>query len=183
MPQGPSAIQPGDELIVSGPIGRHGVAILAAREQLGFHPPPASDCGTLINAVQALMSAGIPVRAMRDATRGGLAAVLHEWAATCGHTLEIDEARVPVTDDVRGVCELLGLDPIFMACEGTMAVAVPPGTGSVVLRTLRACAETEQAAIIGRVSERNLTSVAIQRLFGRLQALEDPAGVHLPRIC
>jgi hydrogenase expression/formation protein HypE len=159
------------------------VAILAAREQLGFDPAPASDCGPLTTAAQSLISAGVPVRAMRDATRGGLAAVLHEWAAACGHTLEIDEARIPVTDDVRGVCELLGLDPIFMACEGTMAVAVAPGSGSAAIRALQACPEADRAAIIGRVAERSSAPVTIQRLLGRLQPLDDPAGVLLPRIC
>jgi hydrogenase expression/formation protein HypE len=183
IPPGPSAIREGDELVISGPIGRHGIAILAAREQLGFDPPPLSDCGPLIAAAQSLASAGIPVRAMRDATRGGLAAVLHEWAAASGCTLEIDEARVPVTDDVRGVCELLGLDPMFMACEGTMAVAVAPGAGLAAVDALRACQETSQSAVIGRAATRSLAPVTIQRLFGRLQPLDDPAGVLLPRIC
>ena len=183
IPPGPCAIRADDELIISGPIGRHGIAILSAREKLGFDPPPMSDCGPLIDAAQALLSAKIPVRAMRDATRGGLAAVLHEWAAACDLTLEINDAHIPVTDDVRGACELLGLDPIFIACEGTMVIAVASGFGSAAVETLRAYPETKQAEIIGRATERSLAPVTIQRLFGRLQPLQDPVGVLLPRIC
>jgi hydrogenase expression/formation protein HypE len=182
-PPGPSAIQPTDELIVSGPIGRHGIAVLSAREDLGFDPPPITDCGSLLGAVNALRSANIPVRAMRDATRGGLAAVLHEWAAACGCSLEVDEAQIPVTDDVRGPCELLGLDPLFVACEGTMAVAVAAGFGEAAVEALRGVPEASHAAVIGRCVRSNGASVAIRRLLGRLQPLDDPAGRLLPRIC
>jgi hydrogenase expression/formation protein HypE len=182
-PAGPHALSPGDEIVISGPIGRHGVAILAAREQLGFEPPPVSDCGSLFEATEALRCAHIPVKAMRDATRGGLGAVLHEWAATSGCTLELDEAATPVTQEVRGACELLGLDPIFIACEGTMAVAVAAGNGEAAAHALRNCVNFEQAAVIGRVAARSTFPVTVQRLFGKRQPLDDPAGRLMPRIC
>lgn len=182
-PPGPNAIQPTDELIVSGPIGRHGIAVLSARENLGFDPAPVSDCGPLWNAIEALRSANIPLRAMRDATRGGLAAVLHEWAVACGYAFEVDEAKIPVTDDVRGPCELLGLDPLFVACEGTMAVAVPAGCGEAAVEALRCVPEASHAAVIGRCVPSNGAGVAVRRLLGRSQPLDDPAGRLLPRIC
>lgn len=183
VPPGPAAIQPSDELVISGPIACHGIAILSAREQLGFEPPPTSDCGPLTSAVDALRAAAIPIRAMRDATRGGLAAVLHEWAAAAGCTLEIREASIPLTDQVRGACELLGLDPLFIACEGAMAVAVPAGYGAAAAAALRQSALGQQAAVIGRVSPRGLAPVVIERLPGRRQPLDEPAGMLLPRIC
>lgn len=182
-PPGPATIQPGDEIVISGPIGCHGIAVLAAREELGFDPAPASDCAALIEPVAALRTANIPLRAMRDATRGGLAAVLHEWAAASGCTLEIAEGDCPVTHEVRGACELLGLDPLFVACEGTMAVVVPFGFGEAAVGVLRSCRGTERAAMIGRVTQRGITPVTVQRLVGRRQPLEEPAGMLLPRIC
>lgn len=182
-PAGPRTLSLGDEILISGPIGRHGIAILAAREQLGFEPPPRSDCGSLVEAAQALRDAQIPVKAMRDATRGGLGAVLHEWAAASGNTLELDEAAIPVTQDVRGACELLGLDPLFIACEGTMTVAVGPGWGEAAAIALRDCHISQQAAVIGRVAAKSIFPVTVQRLVGKQQPLEDPAGRLMPRIC
>jgi hydrogenase expression/formation protein HypE len=182
-PPGPAAIVPGDELIVSGPIGRHGIAVLAAREQLGLDPPPVSDCANLFPSVQALRVAHVPLRAMRDATRGGVAAVLHEWAATCGATLEIVESHVPVSSDVRGACELLGLDPLTIACEGTMVLAVPAGSGPAAIAALQCLPESSQAAVIGRATEFSGLPVGIRRLMGRLQPLDAPSGLLLPRIC
>lgn len=182
-PPGPQALLSGDELLVSGPIGRHGVSVLAARDDLGFDPPPQSDCGSLFDAVQVLRASGIPCRALRDATRGGVAAVLHEWAAASRLTLEIDEARLPVTDDVRGVCELLGLDPLFVACEGTMVIAVEPGNSEPALTALRKLPESANSAIIGRVVPAAAAPVVVRRTLGRFQPLDEPAGAPLPRIC
>jgi hydrogenase expression/formation protein HypE len=173
-PPGPTALEVGDALLVSGPIGRHGMAVMCARENLGFEPPPTSDCAPLYESVAALRAAQVPVRAVRDATRGGVAAVLHEWAASCGLTLAIDEARVPVDDDVRGVCELLGLDPIHVANEGTMVIAVPAADVEAALAALRAVPVSAAAALIGHVEKRG---------WGRKIPLDEPAGAPLPRIC
>jgi len=183
VPPGPASLEPGDELIVSGPVGRHGIAILAARENLGFVPPPESDCAPLHAAVEALRRAGIPLRCLRDATRGGVTTVLHEWAGACGKTLGIDEASIPVTADVRGACELLGLDPLNMANEGTMILAVPPGWSSKAIQALQSVAETRNAARIGEVRNRAIIPVTIRRSLGVEQPLDEPTGSPLPRIC
>jgi hydrogenase expression/formation protein HypE len=183
IPPGPQAIAVGDVLLVSGPIGRHGIAVLAARDQFGFEPPPQSDCGPLIESVEALRTHGIACRALRDATRGGVASVLHEWAAACDLTFEIDERRLPVTDDVRGACELLGLDPLFVACEGTMLIAVESELADRALGALGNRPESAGAAVIGRVCPGGLAPVVVRRMLGRLQPLDEPAGAPLPRIC
>jgi hydrogenase expression/formation protein HypE len=182
-PAGPQALAVGDELLVSGPIGRHGIAVLSARNALGFEPPPESDCGPLLAVVDALRKAGVNCRALRDATRGGVAAVLHEWAAACRLTMQIDEAQLPVNDNTRGACELLGLDPLFVACEGTMVFAVPPGSAESALAAMRLLPESSGAAVIGHVTSLSPAPVVVRRLLGRLQPLDEPAGAPLPRIC
>jgi hydrogenase expression/formation protein HypE len=120
---------------------------------------------------------------MRDATRGGLGAVLYEWAAATGCTLAIEDSQIPVTDDLRGACELLGLDPLHVACEGTMAIAVPLGCGDAAAAALRTCPDSPAAAVIGQAVVRTIAPVTVRRLLGRLQPLDDPAGRLLPRIC
>lgn len=180
---GPTGLQPGDALIVSGPIGCHGMAVMAGREGLEFDPPPTSDSAPLIDAVDALRDAAIPLRASRDATRGGLGAVLHEWAEASGLTLAVDESRVPVTPAVRGVCEVLGLDPIHVANEGTMVVAVPAGAADATIDALRAVPETAQAVRIGVVEARGPAPVVVRRSLGQAVPLDEPLGSPLPRIC
>lgn len=182
-PPGAAAILPGDALLVSGPIGRHGVAVLVARESLLVPPWPHSDCGELYSAVAALRKAGVPTRAMRDATRGGVAAVLHEWSHASGHTLTVDEAAIPLTSEVRGVCELLGLDPLHVANEGTMVVAVPADAADAAVTALRSTAAGALARAIGLVQPRGLAPVTVRRALGREQPLDEPLGAPLPRIC
>jgi hydrogenase expression/formation protein HypE len=180
---GPAALQPGDQLIVSGPIGCHGLAVLSARERLEFDPPPQSDSAPLFPAVERLHMAGVAVRALRDATRGGVTAVLHEWAAASQATLVVDADRLPVDPVVRGVSELLGLDPLRVACEGTMVVAVASDQVDAALAALRQVPVGHQACRIGEVSARRASPVALRRLWGQLVALDEPAGAPLPRIC
>jgi hydrogenase expression/formation protein HypE len=182
-PPGAAAIQADDELIISGPIGQHGVAVMAVRDELGLEPTPQSDCAALVEAVAALRAADIPVRAMRDATRGGLAAVLHEWAEDCQLTLSVDEPSLPVSPEVRGTCELLGIEPIHMANEGTMLVAVQRGWGVAAVEALRRVPVASQATMIGRADERRLAPVLVRRDNGREFPLDEPAGAILPRIC
>ena len=183
VPAGPAALEIGDELLVTGNVGQHGVAILACRENLGFEPPPPSDCASLWPAAQALRDVSIPVRAMRDATRGGVGAVLHEWASACGHTLAIESSAIPVSPEARGICELLGLDPLFLANEGMMVVAVPSGTAEPALTALHRCPQYESAQRIGAVRARGFSPVVIRRGLGNEQALDEPIGAALPRIC
>lgn len=183
-PVGGVTIVAGDELVVTGPIGRHGIAILCAREELQLEPPPRSDCGSLLAAANRLRDAlGNRLRAMRDATRGGVAAVLHEWSEACGLTLSIRESDLPVSGDVRGACELLGLDPLHVANEGTMLVAVAKGAGRQAVELLRDLPGCEQASLIGKVTSRQSSPVTVERMLGILQPLDEPLGAPLPRIC
>lgn len=182
-PPGPSSLEAGDELIVTGPLGRHGIAILASRENLGFEPPPHSDCAPLTPAVSILREAQYPIRAMRDATRGGVAAVLHEWAAQVPVTMQIDETLLPITAEVRGVCELLGLDPLHIANEGVMVIAVPTGWGQRAVSLLHTLEVAAQAAVIGQVIPQRIAPVVVRRALGKDQPLDEPSGSPLPRIC
>jgi hydrogenase expression/formation protein HypE len=181
-PPGPAYLRAGDELLVTGPIGQHGVAVLAAREELGFEPPPHSDCALLYDAVAALRESAAPVRAMRDATRGGVTAVLHEWARASQVTIAVNEAQVPVSASVRAVCELLGLDPMCVANEGTMVVAVAQGAGEKAAAALKR-AGYSQAAVIGLVEPKRIVPVVIRGMLGRDRPLDEPLGAPLPRIC
>jgi hydrogenase expression/formation protein HypE len=183
IPPGPEQIQPGDQLVVSGPIGRHGLAILAARENLGFDPAPQSDCAPVTGLFRALRGAGVTFRAARDATRGGVAAVCHEWARDSRTTLCLQESQIPVSDEVRGATELLGLDPLFLANEGTVVFAVEPGHVAEMLRVLRAIDLGRQATVIGDVRPRQSVPVVVAGRLGRERVLEEPAGAPLPRIC
>jgi hydrogenase expression/formation protein HypE len=181
---GPQHLQVGDAILVTGPIGRHGIAILCAREELAFEPPPESDCGSLLQATAQLRSRlGEHLRCMRDATRGGVAAVLHEWAEASELSIRVNEQTVPVSPVVRGACELLGLNPLHIANEGTMVVAVAPHAVQTALEVLAELPETAQSAVIGVVERKGFTAVSINSLLGTVQALDDPLGAPLPRIC
>ena len=182
-PVGPQALELGDEILVTGPIGRHGLAVMVSRNELQFDPVPASDCASLASPCQALLQSKARVVAMRDATRGGVAAVLHEWAHDCGLTLSIDESQVPVTVDVRAACEVLGLDPINAANEGTMLVAVRRGHAATAVAALQAFEQTAGAVRIGEVGARDIAPVTITRALGRQTPLDEPLGAPLPRIC
>ncbi len=180
---GVAAFAPGDALLVTGPLARHGMAVLAAREQLDFSPPIHSDAGSLWPAVEALLAMQVTPRAMRDATRGGVAAVLHEWAEPSGKSLLIEEAALPIGDDVRGACELLGIDPLFVACEGTMVVAVSESDVPRALAALRATPISAGAKVIGQVVPRTAAPVFVRGLMGQVRVLDEPSGALLPRIC
>lgn len=180
---GPASLQSGDSLLVSGPLGRHGVAVLSAREQLDFDPPPQSDSAPLFPAVARLQSAGIGVKALRDATRGGLSAVLHEWSECCGRSMQIEADLLPVTPEVRGVGELLGLDPLHIACEGTMVIAVESSEADRALAVLQQVAVGRSAARVGTVTDSQIAPVVIRRAMGQIVPLDEPWGSPLPRIC
>ncbi len=183
-PAGPASIRCGDALIVSGPIGSHGLSVLAAREELFLEPPLQSDSAPLHGAVAELLSAASDsVRAVRDATRGGLSAVLHEWSAECGLTMALRESQIPISQEVRGACELLGIDPLYSANEGTMVVAVDSLAVEECLAALRSVPETCEAACIGVVVESGTAPVTIERLLGTRQPVDEPTGSQLPRIC
>jgi len=176
-------VRPGDVILASGDIGRHGIAVLAAREEVGLQTDLVSDLRLLWPAVAALLAAGIAPHWMRDATRGGLATVLVELAAETGLALRIDEAAVPVTGAVQAACELFGFDPLYVANEGCMAVVVPPTQAEAALLVLRALPGHEAAAAIGTVAASGLAPVIARGPAGGERVLRLLSGEQLPRIC
>lgn len=181
----PSAhnLQVGDAIIVSRDIGRHGAVILAARESLNLQSDLESDCTILWPAVKALVEAGIECHALRDATRGGLAALLNEWAETSQVCLEIEEGKIPLCEPVQGLCELLGFDAYDFANEGTFAISLPAEQVAIALEVLQQFEFCANAAEIGRVSDFQPGLVVLQTPWGSQRVLELPKGELLPRIC
>jgi hydrogenase expression/formation protein HypE len=177
-------IRPGDGLIISGPIARHGLAVLAARESIGLSPSPRSDLAPLHRvAAELLRTLGADLRTMRDATRGGVAAVLHEWAEESGYAMWVDEGCLPILPESRGVCELLGLDPLFIANEGTFVAAIAPHRVDQALDILQSHLAIGCPASTGCVRHRELSPVLISRGLGADQPLDEPLMAMLPRIC
>ncbi|WP_018871661.1 hydrogenase expression/formation protein HypE [Thioalkalivibrio sp. ALJ16] len=178
----PDAIRPGDMLLASGDLGRHGVAILAAREGLGLNPPIPSDSAPVAGAVAELLAADVPVHALRDPTRGGAVAALQELADASGFRLVLDDAAIPVREDVRGACEILGLDPLHSASEGRFLAAVPEPAAERALSVLRSRPETAGAVAIGQ-AEAGEPAVIRRLATGVERRVILPAGEQLPRIC
>lgn len=178
-----AACRPGDALLVSGPLGQHGAAILAARGDLALETTIESDCAPLHGLVSALLEQVPGTRFVRDPTRGGLAAVLNEAAAASKVGIELSETAVPVHDAVRGLCEILGLDPLYLANEGRMVVVVPGETGQAALAVLRAHPLGRDAALIGRCVADRPGRVVMDTGFGGRRIVDMPTGEQLPRIC
>lgn len=178
-----NALQEGDVIIVSGDVGRHGAAILMEREGLGISGDLKSDCATLWPAVQALIDADISISAMRDATRGGLSAVLNEWAAQSNVCLEIEEKSIPVDEAVQGICELFGFEAFDFANEGTFILAVSKEDASKAIEVLQTLDITRHAAVIGTVSMKKQGKVILHSAYGSSRYLDLPKGELLPRIC
>jgi hydrogenase expression/formation protein HypE len=179
----PASVQPGDAVLVSGDIGRHGIAIMAVREGLAFETAIESDCADLSGVVRELLAAGIEPRCLRDLTRGGLAAALVEIAQSAGVEIEVEEAEVPVRDDIRGACEILGFDPLHVANEGRFVLFLPEDQADAALALLRGNPLTAAAARIGRVAGTSRGTVHVTTAFGNRRVLELPSGEQLPRIC
>ena len=176
-------LREGDVIIVSGSVGDHGACILAQREGMEFDVPVESDCKSLWNMVEKVLSSGAEVHAIRDATRGGLAGVLNEWADQSGVTIEVEEESIPVKEAVRGICELLGLEPTHLANEGMAVFAVAQKDAERVLEILRSTPEGREAQIIGRVIKKGDPKVILSTPYGVKRVMEPPAGELLPRIC
>jgi hydrogenase expression/formation protein HypE len=177
--------QPGDAVILSGSIGDHGMTIMTQREGLRFDSPLESDCAPLNGLIAALLAALPPgaVHCLRDPTRGGLATVLNELATQSRVGLEIDETAVPVRDAVRGACELLGLDPLYVANEGKVVIIVAAEAADRALDALYAHPYGAQAARIGRVTEDHRGRVVLRTALGARRLVGMLAGEQLPRIC
>ena len=181
----PSAVQPGDAVLVSGDLGRHGVAILAAREQLGFRSTLVSDLAPLHTTVQELINSGVEVHCLRDLTRGGLASASDEIARAAGCQIELEEAAIPLHPSVNGACALLGLDPLSMANEGRMLVILPDADAATALERLRQ--HNPAACRVGTVRSKTTSEtghpVLLRNTLGVLRPLDLSRGEQLPRIC
>lgn len=174
-------IRPGDAVLVSGPVGDHGIAVMLAREQFGLQGELLSDAASVLPLTQALLA--MPgLRFMRDPTRGGLATVMHEIARATGLTMRLQEPRIPVRDRVRAVCEMLGYDPMFLACEGRVVAVVDAAQAEAALAAWRALPYGQQSAWIGRV-EPGDAQVILETELGGERMLEELDDDPLPRIC
>ncbi len=180
---GPRQVRPGDAILVSGDLGRHGVAVLSVREGLAFEAPVQSDCAPIHHLCEALWAADIDVHCLRDPTRGGLGAVLNEIALDSSLAVEVRERDIPIAAAVAAVCELLGLDPLHVACEGRLVAFVPGAQAEAALAALRRLPEGAGAAIIGQVLERAPVPVTLRTRLGTDRILDLPTGEQLPRIC
>mgnify|MGYP004704717359 FL=1 len=175
-----ASLQPGDVLLASGTLGDHGATILNLREGLGLDGELSSDCAVLTPLIETLRE--LPgIKALRDATRGGVNAVVHEFAAACGYGIELQESKLPINPAVRGVCELLGLDALNFANEGKLVIAVTRDSAELALSRLRAHPLGKDAAMIGEVVEQQ--GVRLAGLYGVKRLLDLPHAEPLPRIC
>ncbi len=178
-----SYAEPGDAVIVTGDIGRHGCTILLERDDYGIEADVTSDCAPLSGAVQAALKAVPGIHVIRDATRGGVGTVLYEIAGQSGVGVNLDAARIPVDPAVKGVCGLLGLEPLYLACEGRLVMVCPEDQADLLVETLQNCRYTEGAAVIGRITEDMPGRVTVTTEIGAQTLLPQPGNELLPRIC
>jgi len=177
----PQRIRPGDRIIISGCMASHGIAIMAARENMGFRPPIESDVAPLADLVDRVLRSGGRVNAMRDPTRGGVAATLCEWV-TPDTDIAVFDSMLPVRPDVSAVCEILGLDPLYIANEGIILLSVPAPDAEEVLAALHSADAGKNAAIIGEVRKGSGSVYAVTD-YGTKRKIMMPRGELLPRIC
>lgn len=176
-------IRAGDVALVNGVLGDHGAAILAARGDMALSSDIRSDCQGLGHLMQAVMRAAPNLRAARDATRGGVASCLNEMALESGLSIEINESALPLRTEVKGVCEILGLDPLYLANEGTLVAFVPEDEAEAALAAMRTLPEGQNATAIGRVHQGQAGRVTMRTLFGGTRIVDMLVGEQLPRIC
>lgn len=177
------AIRPGDVAIVNGVLGDHGAAILAARGDMALSTKITSDCQSLNRLIEAVYAIAPNMRACRDATRGGLASSLNEMAEASHVGIEIDETALPLRDEVKGMCEILGLDPLYLANEGTLVMFVPETEVEAALTAMRSLPEGRNAVAVGRATEKNCGRVTMRTSFGGQRLVDMLVGEQLPRIC
>ena len=180
-PLAPERIRPGDVILLTGDVARHGIAVMAQRHGLAFDPPVASDCASLHAPMLELFAKGPVPHCARDLTRGGLGGALCELAAAAQLAFQIDEAAIPVEKPVRGACELLGFDPLFVANEGCAAIFVAPEDADAALAVLKRHSATARAVAIGAVAAGR--GVSARTALGTVRRLMPPSGEQLPRIC
>ena len=177
------SIMPGDAVIVNGTMGDHGAAIIAAREKLSLSSDMVSDTAPLNGLITEILQASANIHCMRDATRGGLGAILAEIAKSAQVRIDVDETGIPVHENVRGVCEILGFDPLFLANEGKMVVFCSQDDANAVLLTMQKHQYGQSAAIIGQVSSGASGRVVLKTAIGGERIIDLPAGELVPRIC
>lgn len=182
-PIAPASVKPGDRVLLSGDIGRHGVAIMAVREGLAFETTIESDCAAVSGLVMALLEAGIEIHCLRDLTRGGLASAIVEIAEASGCSIQLEERNIPVREAVRGACEMLGLDPLYVANEGRFLAIVAPADADRALQIMRAHPLGEGASLMGRVTDDRTGLVSLKSLVGTSRVIDRLSGEQLPRIC
>jgi hydrogenase expression/formation protein HypE len=175
--------RPDDVVLVNGLLGDHGAAILGARGDMALESPIESDCAALHGLADALMKAAPGLRLMRDATRGGVATVLNEVADASQVAIEIDEAATPLREEVKGFCEILGLDPLYLANEGKIVAVVPAAEQDAAIAAMRAHPLGAAACAIGRVVAGEAGRVTMQTVFGGRRIVDMLVGEQLPRIC
>jgi hydrogenase expression/formation protein HypE len=179
-----SSIMPGDVVIVNGTIGDHGAAILCSREGLGLKSEILSDSAPLASLVQKILKASPNIHCMRDATRGGLGAILAEISKQSKTLINVDEAAIPVRDEVRGICEILGLDPLYIANEGKLVVFCAEKDAAKVLKAMKKHAYGKNAAIVGKVEKKSGAGrVIMKTVIGGSREIDLPTGELVPRIC
>ena len=175
--------RPGDAVLVTGDVGRHGCTVLLQRDSYGIEAEIQSDCAPLSHTVEAALAAAPHLHVIRDATRGGVGTVLYEIAGQSGVGVELEAGRVPVDPAVRGVCGLLGLEPLYLACEGTLVMVVPEAEAEALVETLRGLPYSGGAAVIGRITDSYPGRVVMTTELGARTMLPQPGGELLPRIC
>lgn len=179
----PQQVRPGDAIILSGDIGRHGMAIMAVREGLEFETTIESDCAPLADLVMKLLSEGVFIHCLRDLTRGGLASALNEIAGVAKASLMIEESLIPVREDVKGACEILGFDPLYVANEGRLVAFVPEKEADRALKILMSHPDGGGATIIGKVIDGKGSLVTMKSRIGVNRIVDLLSGEQLPRIC
>lgn len=172
-----------DVILINRDIGCHGATIFAAREGMEMSSTLKSDCNSLYPQVKALMDAGIKITAMRDATRGGVAAVLNEWARQSNVCIEVEEEKIPVSDEVKGICEMLGFEATALANEGTFVMAIHKDHAQEALEILGGFEVCAMASVVGEVTQKYPQKVILKSPWGTSRFLETPNGELLPRIC
>ena len=180
---GGALAKPGDAVIVTGDVGRHGCTILLARNEYGIEADVDSDCAPLWGAVDSVLSAADDVRVIRDATRGGVGTVLYEIAEQSNVGVRIEAEAVPVDGAVKGVCGMLGLEPLYLACEGRLVIIAPKEEADKILEVLRQGKYTSKAAVIGEITDEMPGKVIMTTEIGAETLLPQPGGELLPRIC
>jgi len=180
---GVAEVRPGDAVIVNGNLGEHGVAVLSRREGIAFHTSVVSDCATLWQLVKVVLDAGAEIHAMRDPTRGGLAATVCDIARASGVGIRLQETALPIGREVRGACDLLGLDPLTIANEGKVVVFCRGADAERVLSAMKSNALGRHACVIGEVMEKPVGVALLHTVIGGERIVDVPTGEDLPRIC